>query len=127
MVTTFTDPRLTTPATSIPRVKYWPLEVYCCNCLPNTNYDAYANNVNINAFCKPYGGKLGQQLQANSSGRLLFQYMMAIPYNQNYVVQPSVNAASAMVSSVMNISLVDPFGNQSTVAIPMALKSGTNQ
>jgi hypothetical protein len=122
-----TNSQLTTPATSIQRVKYFPLEVSCSNMVPGATYDVYANGVNVDAFCKPYGGVLGAPLTANSSGKLTFQYHMAMPYQQSYVVQPMASPTTALVNAAMVLSMVDPFGNKSTINVPLTFKAGTAQ
>lgn len=120
-----TTSSLTSQATSVAKVKYFPIEIYCANLLPNTTYDAYANNQLINSFCKPWGGKLGSPLTANSSGKLLFQYMTSVQYEQTYLVNPSV-ANNNLINTAITFSLVDPFNRASTISIPFILKSGSS-
>lgn len=124
MPTTSTADQLTTQATSIAKVKYFPIELYCSGMLPNTTYDAYANATLINAFCRPYGGRLGSPLTSNSSGALVFQYLSSVQYAQQYVVNPPVSNNN-LISSAITIHLVDPFNHSSTINIPLVLKSGS--
>ena len=112
---------LTTQATSIARVKYFPIEVYCANMIPNTTYDAYVNGQLVNAFCKPYAGKLINTLTSNAQGKLRFQYMMSVAYNQNFLVPPVVN--SNIINATQSINLVDPFGRSSTYKLPVMLRT----
>lgn len=121
-----TSPALTTPTSTINRVKYFPIELHCTNMIPSTVYDAYANGVLINAFCKPYGGVLGAPLKSTVGGKLTFQYHAAVPYRQTYLVNPPTSN-NATVSTAITINLVDPFNNSSTVSIPLLFKSGVNQ
>jgi hypothetical protein len=108
--------QLTTQATSIQKVKYFPIELYCANMLPNTTYDAYLGTQLINSYCKPYGKTLGAPLTSDATGKLRMQYMHSVPYNQSYLVNPSVQVSN-LISSNPTISLVDPFGNRSSVQL----------
>ena len=113
---------LTTQATSIQRVKYFPIELYCANMIPNTTYTAYVNGQNVNQFCKPYGGKLGAPLTSNAAGKLRLQYMMSVAYNQNFLVPPALN--TNMIQTTQTITFVDPFNKSSTANLPLFLRSG---
>jgi hypothetical protein len=125
MGSSLTSSQLTTPAKTINRTKYFPIELYCVNMIPNTTYDAYANGQLINAFCKPYGGNLGSPLTSNASGKLTIQYHASVQYKQQYIINPSVGNNSLVQSSIV-INLVDPFNNSSVVKIPLLLKSGSS-
>jgi hypothetical protein len=113
---------LSTPARSIAKVKYFPVELYCTNLIPNTQYNIFANNINVNQFCKPFGGKLGSPLVSNSSGMLIIQYMAAAPYIQQYLVNPSSSNGSISPTKT-TITLVDPFNNSSTGYITVNYKT----
>ena len=113
---------LTTPATTFPRTKYFPIELYLANMLPNTTYDAYVDGQLVNAFCRPFGGNLGSPLTSDVNGRLIVQYQVAVPYNQQFIVNP-VASNTNLVSAQKIISFVDPFGKTSSTVLPFILKS----
>lgn len=114
--------QLTTQATSINRVKYFPIELYCTNMLPNTKYDAYLGTQLIDAFCKPYGGTLGAPLLSDSTGKLRLQFMHAVPFKQSFLVNPSTKTSN-LINANPTISFVDPFGNRSTIQINIVMAS----
>lgn len=115
--------QLTTQVTSnLSRVKYFPIELYCTNMVPNTNYDAYINGNPVNAFCKPYGGTLGTQLQSDATGKLRMQYMHSVQYTQQFLVNPKASNTN-LIQSTLSITLIDPFNNSSTAKIPLLMKS----
>lgn len=122
----FTDSNsLTTPIKGVTRVKYFPLEITSLGLLPSTNYSVYYNGTLVNSFCKPFGGNLGQQLISNSNGQLLFLFLMAIPYNQTYLVNNNQStSANGVTLSTTNASLQlkDPNGNVTTTYLPINLK-----
>lgn len=124
MASSFSSQQLQTQATKIAKTKYFPIELHCSNMIPGTTYDAYANSVLINAFCRPYGGRLGSPLTSNSQGQLTFQYLASVNYVQSYVVNPQVGNNN-LIESGITIHLVDPFNNSSTYTIPMTYKSGS--
>jgi hypothetical protein len=108
--------QLTTQATSIARVKYFPIELYCTNMLPSTTYDVYLGTQLINAFCKPYGGKLGAALTSDASGKIRIQYMHAVPFNQTFLVNPSTKTSN-LINMNPTVTFVDPFGNRSSTQL----------
>jgi hypothetical protein len=119
------DPNgLTTPTQTIARVKYFPIEVTAVSLLPSTHYTAIYNGVVVNAFCKPFGGVLGQQLISNPTGQLLFQFLMGVPYNQTYLVNNGTTTQNgiSLSTTVSTLQLQDPNGNLSTTYLPINLK-----
>ena len=117
--------QLTSAATSTPRTKYFPIELYCANMLPNTTYDAYMDGVNVNAFCKPFGGGLGSPLTSGSGGKLVFQLHVSVTYKQAYLVNPGGGGTNGTaVSSARVLTLIDPFNRKSTFNLPIALQAG---
>jgi hypothetical protein len=113
---------LTTQAKSINRVKYFPIEVYCANMLPNTTYDVYLGTQNVDAFCKPYGQKLGAPVTSDAGGKLRMQYMHSVPYNQVFLVNPSPGTSN-LISSTPTLTFVDPFGNRSSTQLNILMAS----
>ena len=113
---------LTTLATKISRTKYFPFEVYAINLLPSSNYDVYYNGTLVNAFCKGYGIDLGSQLVSDKYGKILFMYLMAIPYNQTYLINNAPNVAGTISKPTATLELQAPNGLKSIVYIPFNLK-----
>lgn len=118
-----TAAQLTTQANSINRTKYFPIEFYCTNMLPNTTYNAYIDGILINAFCKPFGGKMGSPLTSDGTGKLLVVYMFSIPYVQSFLVNPNV-PNNNLIQFSKTVTFVDPFNRSSTVQFPFCVKSG---
>lgn len=114
---------LTTPATSIPRTKYFPFELYCVGMIPNTVYDIYLDGILWNAYCKPFGGNLGSPLKAGANGKIKIQMHVAVKYSQQYLVKPNTSNTNIMTKT-HTVTLIDPFNNSSTMTIPIQLKSG---
>ena len=113
--------QLTTQATSIQRVKYFPVELFCTNMMPNSPYDIYVDDVLVNDFCKPYGGNLGDDLISDANGKLRIQWMFSINYNQNYL--SNQNNSTGVVNSTKTIRFVDPHGRESLTYMPILMKA----
>jgi hypothetical protein len=120
-----TASQLTTPAIGTPRTKYFPIELYCTNMLPNTTYDAYMDGQLVNAFCKPFGGKLGSSLTSGSNGKLTFQLHIGVTYNQDFLVNPAGGGTAILIQGTKTIVLIDPFNNASTFNLPISLQAGS--
>jgi hypothetical protein len=112
---------LTTRVFVVQKTKYFPIEIFAANLLPNTAYDAYVGGQLINAFCKPWGGNLGSPIKADNTGKIRFQYMMAVNYNKQFHVQPLAN--NAVIESTVTITLIDPFNRSSSANIPVMFKA----
>ncbi len=121
MIVTAAD--LSTPAVSIPRVKYFPIELACAGMLPNTVYDIYLDGTPYNAYCKPFGGNLGSPLKSTAQGKLLIQMHVRVRYTQQMLVSHSLTDTNIM-TKVHTVTLIDPFNNSSVQTIPITLKSG---
>lgn len=124
MVQFLVDPaQLNIQAQNIVKTKYFPIELSCSNMIPNAQYNAFVGSTNVNDLCKPYGGKLGQQIVASATGKVIFQFMVAVQYNQQYLVNPIADENS-LVNGSLILTLIDPFNRSSTVNIPVLLKAG---
>lgn len=124
MILNFSDPAvLTTRINSVTRTKYIPLEIHAISLMNNASYQVYYNGDLVNAFCKPFGGNLGAPLISDVNGKLTFLFMMAIPYNQKYLVNnASVGAGTQLSQVTSTLELVAPNGNRSINYIPLTLK-----
>jgi len=113
---------LSTPTQQVSRTKYFAIEVSANGLKPNTNYNVLYNGTNVDSFCKPFGGNLGAQLISTAKGSILFMFMMAIPYNQVYLVN-NINNPNAnnivMAQSSITLQLEDPSGTLITTYIPI--------
>lgn len=114
----------TTPATTIPRQKYFPIEVYCAGMLPNTTYDLYLDGNLWNNYCKPYGGNLGAPLTSGSNGKLIIQMHVKVSYVQNYLAKPTLPNNSITFKN-HTITLIDPFNNSSTQTLSILVRAGS--
>lgn len=112
---------LNTPASTLTRVKYFIVPLYLANMLPTTTYTASINGNNIGQWCKPRGGKLGDPLTSDSTGKLQLTYMLSIPYNTTYLTNPSINAG--LLQQNKQITFTDPLGRTSITYLPVTLKS----
>lgn len=117
--------QLTTPATKLGRTKYHPVELYCTNMIPGTQYNAYYDGVLVNAFCKPFGGNLGDNLLSSAQGKLTILFLMSISYNPKYLVVPTNtnNSNSNIYVQNKQFQLIDAFGRSSITYIPTVLKA----
>lgn len=113
---------LTTPATNIIKTQYFNVELRCVNMVPNTQYDAYVDGAKVNAFCKPFGGNLGDPLLSGPDGTLVLQYHMGISYVQKYVTKPNTPLQPQLVNKPKMITFVDPKGRMSTTYLPVTMK-----
>ena len=115
---------LTTPNSgTVPKVKYFPVELYCTNMLPNTTYTASVDGINIGPYCKPYGKDLGAALVSDATGKLRAQYMMSINYQTNYLVSPGSSSNNSLLFSSKTIQFTDPLGRISQTYLPVILKT----
>ena len=89
--------------------------------MPNTTYNVYVDGQLVNAFCKPYGGKLGSPLTSDATGKLRAQFMFSVQYLQKYLVNPKAN--NNLISSSKTITFIDPYNQSSTASIPLLMKS----
>jgi len=119
MVTQTSD-ALTTPTSQITKTRYFSIEITCAGMVPQTQYNAYVDGVLVNAFCKPFGGNLGDPLIAGTNGQLVLQYLMGVPYNQKYVTTPT--STTDLINKPLMITFVDPKGRASTTYLPVILK-----
>jgi len=112
---------LTNPLSKIAKTRYFSVELQCMDMIPNTQYDMYVDGIKMNAFCKPFGGNLGDPLIAGLNGKLLIQYHMAIPYNNQYLtVKPDEKGYKAKNQM---IELRDPNGISSFTYLPIRMKA----
>jgi hypothetical protein len=121
------DPNsVSTPTTQLSRIKYFPIEMTAVGLKPLTNYDVFYNGQEVDAFCKPFGGVLGQQLISDATGQLLFQFHLGIQYTQIYLVNndgsKSQSNSSSLSQQNASLQLVDPAGITITTYIPIHLK-----
>lgn len=112
---------LTVQANQIVRTKYFPIEFYLANMLPNTAYDAYIDGQLVNAFCKPFGGLLGDPLKSDSTGKLRVQLHYSVQFSQQFLTTPNLN--NKLIESSKTITFVDPFNRKSTANIPFLIKA----
>ena len=112
---------LNTQATSVRRIKYFRVPIYCANMIPNVTYTAAINGINIGPYCKPKGGVLGGPLTSDSTGKLQFTYLLSIPYNTTFLTNPSNTTGILNQSKV--ITMTDPFGRISITYLPITMKS----
>ena len=120
MTISITEDVLTTSTTKVLKTRYFSIELQCVSMVPNTQYDIYVEGVLMNAFCKPYGKNLGDPLISGPDGRLLVQYLMSIPYNQQYLTIKA-DVSGYMAKSQM-IEFRDPSGRSSVTYIPIRMK-----
>jgi hypothetical protein len=114
---------LTNLTSNISKTKYFSIEIMCVDMQPNTQYDIYADGIKVNAFCKPFGGNLGDALIGGPDGKLLIQYHMQIQYNNRYL---SINPDSdGYMQRNCQIQLVDPNGRSSYTYIPIRMKASS--
>jgi hypothetical protein len=115
-----------TPVSQLSRIKYFPIEISAFGLKPKTNYDVLYNGQNVDNFCKPYGGVLGQKLISDETGQLLFQFHLGIQYTQIYLVNndgsKSQSNSSSLSQQNASLQLVDPAGITITTYIPINLK-----
>lgn len=119
------DPNaLSSQTKQVQRTKYFSIMVKANGLKPSTQYSAIYNGVVVNQFCKPYGGNLGQQLVSTDSGTIQFKYMMAVPYNQTYLVNNvsgNLEQNTTLSTSTATMQLQDPSGVSITTYIPINL------
>jgi hypothetical protein len=111
---------LTTQVSAIQKTKYFPIEIFVANMLPNTAYDAYVGGQLVNAFIKPWGGTLGGPIKSDQTGKVRLQYMMSVPYNKQFHVNPLANN---LIETSVTLTLVDPFNRSSSANIPIMFKA----
>lgn len=102
------------------RIKFFPLEISCLNMIPGTKYDVYLEGILYNDRVKPYGKNLGDSVVSDNMGRVIFQLMLHIPYNEKYITN---NMESGVINKNKVIELIDPAGRISKTYIPMVLKN----
>jgi len=102
------------------RVKFIPVEISCLNMTPNTKYDVWLEGVLYNDKVKPFGKNLGDSIVSDSAGKVLFQLLLTVPYNEKYI---SGSVDSGIINKNKVLELKDPAGNVSKTYIPMVLKN----
>lgn len=122
MVLALSSTQLTSPATAIGKIKYFPVELSCSNMLPSSPHDVYFEGVQVNAFCKPFGGNLGDPIISNEMGQLHILFLMSVQYNQQYLV--SHTTQDNLVSMKKTLEFRDSTGQSSVSYIPMMIKAG---
>lgn len=120
MAISITDTSLTTSAQRIKKIRYFSVELQCVSMLPNTQYNFYVDGVMMDAFCRPFGKNLGDPMIAGEDGKLLVQYHMGIPFDQQYLTT-KVDEGGYM-SKTKQFEFRDPSGNSSTTYYPIRLK-----
>jgi hypothetical protein len=120
MILSITNSTLTTPAQKVQKVRYFAIELLCASMIPNTQYSFYVDGVLMNDFCRPFGKNLGDPMISGSDGKLLVQYHMSIPYNQQYLTTKVDE--SGYMSKTKLFEFRDPNGNSSQTYFPVRLK-----
>ena len=110
------------PVPSVPQTKYLPVEVHCSNLIPNTHYDVFVNDNNVDALVRQYGNRLGAPLTSDKFGKLRFQYMLAMPYHKAYLVKPNPSR-TGLVQEPLIITVQDPWGHVSSQILPLLFYS----
>lgn len=118
----FNTNQINTQANSIQRIRYFPVELYCANMMPNTKYNVFMDGQQVNDFCKPFGGTLGDDIIADNNGRITVQLMLGIAYNQSFLVNQTVDE-TGLVSTAKTVTFVDPHGRESVTYLPIVLKA----
>ena len=115
-------PNTPLPVPSVPQTKYLPVEVHCSNLVPNTHYDVFVNDNNVDAYCRQYGNRLGDPLTSDQFGKLRFQYMLAMPYHKAYLTKPNPSRTGLVDESLL-ITIQDPWGHTSQQILPLLFYS----
>jgi hypothetical protein len=121
MVLSVTDSTLTTAAQKITKVRYFPVEIQATSMRPLATYDFFVDGVNMNAFVKPFGGDLGDPITADLNGKILIQYHMAIPYNQQYLT--SGVPQDGYIQKSKQLQFVDANGQTAITYLPIRVKA----
>jgi hypothetical protein len=122
MILSVTNSTLTTAAQKIKKVRYFSVEIYTAGMLPETQYDFYVDGVLSNAFCRPFGKNLGAPLVSGKDGKLLVQYHMSIPYDQQFLTAKVDAEESGYMAKSNMFEFVDPLGNRSQTYYPIRIK-----
>lgn len=120
MILSTTKTSLSTVTKKITKVRYFSVELSCMGMIPETNYDFFVDGVNMNSFCRPFGKNLGDPIIAGKDGKVLIQYHMSIPYDQQYLTT-KIDEGGYMAKSKL-FELRDPNGNSSVTYYPIRLK-----
>ncbi|HYT43391.1 MAG TPA: hypothetical protein VEP90_13720 [Methylomirabilota bacterium] len=121
-VISVTNTALTSATSKVQKVRYFSIEVVATSMKPLTQYNMFVDGVLMNAFCKPFGLPLGAPMVADSTGKLIVQYHMSIPYNQTYLTA-KVDKGIGYILKTKQIQFVDPNGTTATTYIPVRIKS----
>jgi hypothetical protein len=111
---------LTTQSSKVVKHRCFPIEIAAKGLAPKTNYNAFFDGVNVNAFIKPYGKNLGTQIISDAKGQIKALFLMNINYNENFITNTQTTAKSITRNRVL--TLVDPNGNATTSYIPTLQK-----
>lgn len=122
MTFSFSNESLTTQVTKVDKTKYFPVELYCTNMVPGTKYNVFYDGINVNGFCKPFGGNLGDSLISDQTGRLIVLFLVSMQYKTQYLVAQTPNAN--ILSITKKIELVNAQGTSSITYLPLVLKAG---
>jgi hypothetical protein len=122
MVLAISADQLTSASRGLSKTKYFPIELFCSNMLPNTNYDVFYDGIQVNEFCKPFGGNLGDALTSSSDGKLTTIFFLSVQYNQQYL--SGTNSMDKLIKSKKVIEFRSPQGVSSITYLPMLIKSG---
>ena len=111
---------LSTIINTITKTKCFPMEILATGMVPGTVYTVTVSGVNVGAFCKPFGGNLGDPLISDISGRCQFLWLLNIDYNGNMISNSTLNIQTINKNLVMLFT--DPGGNSNEVYIPVLMK-----
>jgi hypothetical protein len=122
MILSVTNATLTTAAQKIKKVRYYSVEVFSAGMLPETQYDFYVDGVLSNAFCRPFGKNLGDPMISGKDGKLLVQYHMSLPFDQQFLISKIDAQESGYMAKSKMFEFVDSKGNRSQTFYPVRLK-----
>jgi hypothetical protein len=111
---------LTTPASKVVKTKCYPMEIFGTGLSPNTKYDLHYDGINMNAFCKPYGKNLGDQIMSDEQGQCKVLFLMNIEYNLSYITNTKTD--NTIINRKKIIELINPNGGTSTSTVNIISK-----
>ena len=110
---------LTTPAQKIVKQRCFPMEIAAKGLVPLTKYNAFLDGINVNAFVKPYGKNLGDQITSDNKGQVKLLFLMNIAYNENFI---TTNSNQVTLNRNKVFELKDPNGVSTISYIPVLQK-----
>lgn len=118
-MTSISNTLLTTATKKVTKTKCFPVELYCTNMKPDTKYDFYCDGVLMNAFCKPFGKNLGDQIISDPNGKVQVLFLFNIEYNENFIINKVVEDGLLTKSRVLEF--VSPSGGSSKTYMPVIM------